>query len=212
MSIPPKENITLCKMQHAKSQYTAFHGSMAHQAFQKRNGIDGKKYIPQHTEHCTRVTDPPSQSLPSNLPHIFSTFHDLPSIPTDYTINAFMALNNKEDTLTQSQMLKASDAASFIKAQQSKIQGLQHMDVFEYHSIHNLPQDSHLLSSIWSYCCKRCPNGELIKHKARICVDGSQQLYGHDYWETYAPVVTWSTAHLILLDRLQWCSASAVRR
>lgn len=142
MSIPPKENITLCKMQHAKSQYTAFHGSMAHQAFQKRNGIDGKKYIPQHTEHCTRVTDPPSQSLPSNLPHIFSTFHDLPSIPTDYTINAFMALNNKEDTLTQSQMLKASDAASFIKAQQSKIQGLQHMDnlnTIPYRTYHKIP-------------------------------------------------------------------------
>jgi hypothetical protein len=23
--------------------------------------------------------------------------------------------------------------------------------------------------------------------------------YGHDYWETYAPVVSWSTVHLVLL-------------
>jgi len=30
-------------------------------------------------------------------------------------------------------------------------------------------------------------------------VDGSQQLYGRDYWETYAPVVSWSTVRLLLL-------------
>jgi hypothetical protein len=45
----------------------------------------------------------------------------------------------------------------------------------------------------------RFRNGELVKHKARICVDGSQQQYGRDYWETYAPVVSWSTVHLVLL-------------
>lgn len=36
-------------------------------------------------------------------------------------------------------------------------------------------------------------------HNARICADGSQQLLGRDYWGTLAPVVTWSTLHLLLL-------------
>ncbi len=30
-------------------------------------------------------------------------------------------------------------------------------------------------------------------------MDGSQQQYGRDYWETYAPVVSWSTVRLVLL-------------
>jgi hypothetical protein len=46
---------------------------------------------------------------------------------------------------------------------------------------------------------KRRPKGVLLKHKSRLCVDGSQQLFGRDYWETYAPVVSWSTIRLVLL-------------
>lgn len=37
-----------------------------------------------------------------------------------------------------------------------------------------------------------------MNHKARICTDGSQQQYGIDYWDTFAPTVTWSTARLVL--------------
>ena len=62
-----------------------------------------------------------------------------------------------------------------------------------------LPSHARLLNAIWSYCRKHCPNGVLLKHKSRICVDGSQQKYGVDYWETYAPVVHWSTVRMVLV-------------
>jgi hypothetical protein len=39
----------------------------------------------------------------------------------------------------------------------------------------------------------------LLKHKSRICIDGSKQQYGVDYWETYAPVVHWSTVRMVLV-------------
>lgn len=108
-------------------------------------------------------------------------------------------MDNKEDTLTQGQMLHAADSSAFIQAQTPEIRGLEKMNVFQYCSISELPPRAKLLSSIWSYWCKRRPTGELLKYKARLCVDGSQQLYGRDFWETYAPVVTWSTVRLILL-------------
>ncbi len=73
------------------------------------------------------------------------------------------------------------------------------MNIFQYRHISELPPRARLLSSIWSYHRKRRPNGDLLKHKARICIDSSQQLHGRDYWETYAPVVSWSTVRLILL-------------
>jgi hypothetical protein len=73
------------------------------------------------------------------------------------------------------------------------------MDVFEYKHINTLPPKARLLSSIWSYRRKRRPNGTLLKYKARICVDGSQQQLGRDYWESHAPVVSWSTIRLVLL-------------
>jgi hypothetical protein len=45
---------------------------------------------------------------------------------------------------------------------------------------------------------KRTPSGAFPNYKARICTDGSQQQYGVDYWNTYAPVVSWSSVRLFL--------------
>ena len=36
------------------------------------------------------------------------------------------------------------------------------------------------------------------KWKARLCAHGGQQELGVNYWETYAPVVSWSTVRLVL--------------
>jgi len=36
------------------------------------------------------------------------------------------------------------------------------------------------------------------KWKARLCAHGGQQELSVNYWETYAPVVSWSTVQLVL--------------
>ena len=41
-----------------------------------------------------------------------------------------------------------------------------------------------------------------MKFKAQCCVCGDLQTAGVDYFETYAPVVQWSTVRLILTDTL----------
>jgi hypothetical protein len=102
-----------------------------------------------------------------NLPHTFSVFADLPVLYTEATIRSFLAMNNKDDTLTQSQMLRVPDSEKFIAAQIPEIRGLEKMAVFQYKGIRELPHGAKLLSSIWSYRRKRRPNGELVKHKAR---------------------------------------------
>jgi len=112
---------------------------------------------------------------------------------------ASTAVDSKADTLTQSQMLKQPDVADFLKAQLPELQGLVKMDVFDLLPIAQKPSHARLLSSIWSYRRKRNPIGDIIKWKARLCVDGSQQLHGRDYWETYAPVVSWASVRLLLL-------------
>jgi len=52
--------------------------------------------------------------------------------------------------------------------------------------------------AIWSFKQKRFPDGALNKHKARLCAHGGQQTWGQDYWDTYAPVVTWASVRLLL--------------
>ena len=111
---------------------------------------------------------------------------------------AFSVLNNKEDILTQSTMLIAADTDELVKVQETEICGLEEFGVFKYHSMSDIPSTGKLINAIWSYHHKWKPTGELLKHKASLCVDGSKQTHSVDYWEMYAPVVSWSTVCLML--------------
>ena len=95
-------------------------------------------------------------------------------------------------------MLRATDAAQFLAAQIPDINGQHQQGVFTYHRISKLPPHARLLNAIWSYKRKRSPTGALLKHKSRLCTDGSQQCAGIDYTDTYAPVVSWGTVRLVL--------------
>ena len=55
-----------------------------------------------------------------------------------------------------------------------------------------------ILPGTWAFKIKRLPDGTVSKFKARYCVRGDKQKAGVDYFETYAPVVQWSTVRLIL--------------
>jgi hypothetical protein len=166
----------------AHLQYVIYYGTTDFRAYKQQKGINGNVYV---------IKDPPlrndttaaaiaDEGSEKNGPfnHIFSAFFDLPILYTEGSIQSFLAMNNKDDTLTQSQMLRTSDSGHFVTAQINEIRGLEKLHVFECKTIHDLPPKAKLLSSIWSYWRKRRPNGELIKYKARICVDGSQQQYG----------------------------------
>ena len=63
----------------------------------------------------------------------------------------------------------------------------------------DMPAGAKTITAIWYFKRKRCPDGSLIKHKARICAHGRQQTWGQDYWDTYAPVVTWASVRLLLI-------------
>ena len=111
------------------------------------------------------------------------------------------AMNNKEDILTQGQMLALEDPEEkrkFREAQASEMSGLEELDAFEYVRTKDLPKGTKMLRSVWSYRRKRNAFGLIYKHKARICADGSRQEKGIDYVENYAPVVGWSTVRLAL--------------
>jgi hypothetical protein len=56
-----------------------------------------------------------------------------------------------------------------------------------------------VLPSTWAFKCKRFPDGLIKKLKARFCVRGDKQLEGIDYFETFAPVVSWTTVRLMLI-------------
>ena len=50
----------------------------------------------------------------------------------------------------------------------------------------------------WIFKLKKNPQGEVIKHKARLVVKGYSQRKGIDYDEIYAPVVRFETIQILI--------------
>eukprot|EP00957_Ditylum_brightwellii_P075197 5714742-Ditylum_brightwellii.AAC.1 len=55
-----------------------------------------------------------------------------------------------------------------------------------------------IIESTWALKVKRFLDGSLKKRKARLCMHGDPKVEEIDYFETYAPVVLWSTIRTVM--------------
>jgi hypothetical protein len=101
------------------------------------------------------------------------------------------------DVLTHAKMKRQIDANKFIEAQRPEIKGLMDINTFEFIPKINLPPRTRYLDLIWTYRRKLRPGGSLKKYKVRLCVNGSRQIQGIDYTESFAPMVQWSTIRML---------------
>jgi len=183
-----------------RPQYDNIDRSTTYQSYKCHHGIQGSILVLAAAANHHSPQPQVDYSPPNiDIANIFSPFCTLPYEVEQHPLHAFPVVDNKADTLTQSQMLWASNSTDFLASQPKEIKGLVDMEVFDIKPMSAKPASAHLLSSIWSYRRKRSLVGTILKHKARLCINGSQQAYGRDYWEVYAPVVSWPTIHLLLL-------------
>jgi len=103
------------------------------------------------------------------------------------------------DTLNFGQMLKAEDRTQFELGMQKEMDALVANDIFEIVPKRILDAGARVVSAIWSFKRKRLPDWTVSKYRARVCPHGGQQIQGINFWETYAPVVQWSTVRLALI-------------
>ena len=114
---------------------------------------------------------------------------------------AFLASVRKDpDTLKYHEALHDDDWEGFKEAMQVEIQALESMGTWEV--VKRSSVKKHVLPGTWAFRRKRYPDGRVRKLKARFCVRGDKQIEGIDYFETYAPVVSWSTVRLLLVASL----------
>jgi hypothetical protein len=109
----------------------------------------------------------------------------------------YVTQKQNHDVLTHAQMKRQVDANKFIEAQRPEIDDLMDINTFEFIPKINLPPQTRYLDLIWTYRRKRRPDGSLKKCKARLCVNGSRQIQGINYTESFAPVVQWSTIRMV---------------
>ena len=88
---------------------------------------------------------------------------------------------------TLQQAMNGPGASEYINAMRLEIQTLMSQHTWESVS---RPKDKPVLKGTWAFKLKRLPD--------RFCALGDMQTEGVDFFETYAPVVQWSTIRLLL--------------
>ena len=123
-------------------------------------------------------------------------------------IYATTKTNNEVFTLKE--MLVQEDKEEFIKAMHEEVEAIFKEKIWKrvprklmenYHKEQRekgIKINREQLMMIWSFKRKRKPDGTLDKHKARLCCHGGQQEWGITYWDTYAPVVSWSSVRILM--------------
>lgn len=62
----------------------------------------------------------------------------------------------------------------------------------------SLPVGKKAIGCTWVFRTKRGKNGEILKHKARLCFRGDRQQFGIDYQFVFAPTVKYQTLRTLL--------------
>jgi hypothetical protein len=108
--------------------------------------------------------------------------------PTEVNPYSFLAADSS-DVLHWGQMTRDPDRSKFQAAMQEEIDGLFRHDTLYVVPSSTMPPGTKPLSAIWSFRKKRLPCWTIVKWKSRLCPHGGQQVFGVNFWHTYAPVV-----------------------
>ena len=104
------------------------------------------------------------------------------------------------DTMYYHQAMKQSDAAEFEKAVVKEVNGHVENKHWTLIKRKDVPKDQEVIPSVWAMRRKRnLITNEVTKYKARLNIHGGMQTFGVNYYETYAPVVTWFAIRLLIV-------------
>jgi hypothetical protein len=96
------------------------------------------------------------------------------------------------DIMYLQQALKQPDAKEFVQAVIKEVNGHVDSNNWTLRKRSKVSEDVQIVPSLWSLRCKRdLTTNEVKSPKAGLNLHSRKQVYGMNYLETYAPVVTW---------------------
>ena len=109
-----------------------------------------------------------------------------------------MAKGNDPDLPTWNQAMCSSDRDKWEDAATTEINDLVQHNTWTLWKRKDIPPTARVLPTTWVFRLKRYPDGRPKSFKARFCVRGDKQIEGVDYFESYAPVASWTTIRMLL--------------
>ena len=131
-------------------------------------------------------------------PRALQILNDLPRSAEigDWHHTALAAKTYDELNPSYEMAMNGPNRQGYMEAAEKEIKTLEDMDVWEL--VDRQPW-MHILPSTLVFKAKLFPSGLIRKLKARLCCRGDRQVKNVDYFETYAPVVSWNTVRLLLV-------------
>ena len=130
---------------------------------------------------------------------IYQRLDSDPELLTGLHPFAFAARANAEDTPRFHEAMRSPDREGFIEAMKKEMEQLAGLDAFVAVPRQKaIDEGRQIIDSTWAFKRKRFPDGAVKKLKARLCVRGDLQ-ETDDAFDTYSPVVQWSTVRLLLI-------------
>ena len=96
---------------------------------------------------------------------------------------------------TYEEALKRPDWPKWSDAIDKELDSLKKTGTFE---LVERPPEANVVGSKWVLRIKKDSAGEILKYKARLVAKGFTQIYGVDYYETYAPVARLASFQILL--------------
>ena len=94
--------------------------------------------------------------------------------------------------------MSGPNAPEYVAAMKKEIRQLIKQNTWLAVPRTTVPRSNPVLAGTWAFKLKRLPDGSPLKFKARYCIRGDLQREGVDFFDTYAPVVQWSTVRMLL--------------
>jgi hypothetical protein len=112
------------------------------------------------------------------------------------------------DIMYLNQALQQPDAAHFVEAVVQEVNGHVNNNHLRLTKRSKVPSDVEVVPYVWSLRCKRdITTNKIKKYKARLNLHGGKQVFGLNYYKTYASVVTWFSIRLLIVIGIIFCWA-----
>jgi hypothetical protein len=127
-------------------------------------------------------------------------FNALDDLEIDKIHPLAFAATADPDTMYLDQALREPDREQFLEAMRKEVEDHEKRKHWVVVRRDSLPKGTPVLPAVWSMKRKRrLSTREVYKWKARLTIHGGKQEHGVNYWDTYSPVVRWSTIRLFLI-------------
>ena len=114
------------------------------------------------------------------------------------------AASTDPDIMYFHEAMREPDKLQWIKAMEEEVRSHTDSKHWTLTPRSHVPEGVPVLPAVWAMRRKRrIATREIYKWKARLNIDGSKQVKGVNYWETYAPVASWPTVRLLLTMVIQ---------